>query len=66
MTSLPKQRGPLEEHVTVRIDARLAEELDQEQARREAESGLPLSRGALVRLLIRVGLATVRGQPPIE
>lgn len=50
----------LVEHVTVRVDASLAEELDREVRFRELETGIEIRRSDVVRALIRVGLATVK------
>jgi hypothetical protein len=51
---------PLVEHLTFRVDAELADELDREMALRERQGGIEIDRSKLVRLLIRVGLETAK------
>lgn len=58
----PKRRGALDEHLTVRVDRTLNDEIDEELAYRELETDLEISRASLVRLILRVGLATVKSQ----
>ena len=60
MPNPPKRDGPLEEHLTVRVDRELAEALDEEQRVRELVAGIPVSRAALIRALIRIGISTCK------
>lgn len=53
---------PLTEHFTIRLDEDLLDQIEAEAARRELEGGFRISRNELVRLLLRVGLATMRGE----
>ena len=58
-------RGPLVETETVRVDRKLCDEISEEHALRESQAGIEISRGALIRQLIRLGLATAkRGRAP--
>lgn len=54
------RRKPLIEHLTLRLDEELAGQIEEEASRREDELGVEISRGALVRYLIRVGLEVVK------
>jgi len=54
------RRAPLVEVLSVRLDEELVEELDAEAAKRESTSGVRISRAALARIAIRVGLGTMR------
>lgn len=54
-----RDRGKLLDAITIRCDESLTRAIDAEQRRREAASGVPLSRGVLVRLLVEEALGLV-------
>lgn len=55
---------PLTEHLTIRLDEDLSDEIEAEARRREDAAGFRISRNELVRLLLRLGLTTMRNEEP--
>ena len=62
MTTVAARPKPLVEVFTIRLDEELLESIEREAQRREREAGVPVSRAALVRILIRTGLAAMKGE----
>lgn len=50
------ERGKFDETLTMRCDELLMERIEQEMRRREAVSGVPLSRSVMARILVEEAL----------